>query len=205
MTRFARYAALLGGFSAVLGCELLAGVRDLDSTPIPPITPFEPGSDATTPDSAIFACPLAKPPPKPTGPDQADAPPQLFAIRRLTIPVGERAARSYDLDDSCTCDQVGESPAVESKCTAHGDPKLLCDLPGGRDNGVAAFVNSILVAHSRLVWEARLAPRPSPASALKPPMGALALSIFFGESESAPRQPGRGTPVARVAAGAKLQ
>ena len=126
------------------GCTLLYDAGDFSvGGPKDAAVASETSAEASTlPDP----CEHVLPPARPVGKDaQSPSQPKLsFALSHLALVAGNRESLGFDLDGVCTCDpRPGTARGGASSCVPRKPEQMLCDGPGGRDNGAAALFSLI--------------------------------------------------------------
>lgn len=135
----------LAAFGA--GCTLLYDAGDFTAK-----GPEDAGVTVTVDAAAeaslpVDPCEHVAPPPRPRGKDaQSPSQPKLtFALSHLALVAGNRDSLGFDLDGVCTCDtRPGAARGGASSCVPRKPEQVLCDGPGGRDNGAAALFSRIV-------------------------------------------------------------
>ncbi len=131
----------IAGFG--VGCTLIydagdfaPGGQTLDATSL---------SDATAPDAIRDPCEHALSAARPDAGDVGPRSTLTFAISHLALVAGNSTTLGFDLDGICTCDTRPGSPrGGGSSCAPRKPEEVLCDGPGGRDNGAATLFSRVV-------------------------------------------------------------
>lgn len=135
-----------------LAVPLLIGCRTFDESLLPTDAALDGTADASAvpegggPDGGVdaaAACPLLRPPPRPTVPDGPDPGEVLFALRNINLGQDDDDWRTigYDLDGLCS---IAPEPVVECRAPAASSiPEL--DGEGGIDNALGHQVLPLLL------------------------------------------------------------
>jgi hypothetical protein len=143
LRRVAYLVTTLAAFGA--GCTLLYDAGDFTvGGPKDATVAAETSTDASL---SVDPCEHVSPPARPVGNDapSASQPKLTFALSHLALVAGNRDSLGFDLDGVCTCDtRPGTAKGGASSCVPRKPEQVLCDGPGGRDNGAAALFSRIV-------------------------------------------------------------
>lgn len=141
--KIAYLSTALAAFGA--GCTLIYDAGDFSvGGPKDAAVTSETSSDAST---LTDPCEHVSPPARPVanGAQTPSQPKLTFALSHLALVAGNRDSLGFDLDGVCTCDtRPGTARSGASSCVPRKPEQVLCDGPGGRDNGAAALFSRIV-------------------------------------------------------------
>ena len=138
MPRFGRLTKGLALASLGAGCTLIYDAGDFEgrSGTDSGVLPVDAAPEAAP--LPVDPCEHAGPPTRPDAGDNGPQSSMVFALSDLVLTVADADRVGFDLDGVCTCDNRPNTDGGSSCATTKLEN--VCDLDGGRDNGLAKLL-----------------------------------------------------------------
>jgi hypothetical protein len=146
MARFGKLTKGLALASLGAGCTLIYDAGDFEgrSRPDTGVSPIDAAPEAAP--LPVDPCEHASPPARPNAGDPGEQSSIVFALSDLVLTVADADRVGFDLDGVCTCDNRPNTDGGSS--CAPTKIENVCDLDGGRDNGLARLLGQLPIAQS---------------------------------------------------------